>query len=103
MNCATVWYASCTATEKKDLNHVVKVAQCIVGMELPQLDTIYVKRLVKKANSIIRNNTHPSYSVLELLPSAKRFRIIKTQPNRLRNSFYPRAVTSIIPHSENRD
>ena len=34
-NCATAWYASCTAAERIDQHRVVKAAQRVVGMELP--------------------------------------------------------------------
>lgn len=36
-NCVTVCYATCRA----DLHLVVKTAQCVVGMELPHLDSMY--------------------------------------------------------------
>lgn len=94
---ATVWYASCTAAERHSLHRVVKAAQRIIRSELPGLDTIYHNRLQKKALSILRDITHPGHSMFELLPSGRRFRTIRTRTNRLRNSFYPRAVASITP------
>lgn len=96
-SCITVWYTSCTAAERKDLQRVVKAAQRIVGTELPNLDNIYKSRLQKKASSIIRDITHPGHSLFEPLPSGRRFRSIKSRTNRLKNSFFPRAVASITP------
>ncbi|XP_059843356.1 uncharacterized protein LOC132403735 [Hypanus sabinus] len=94
-NSATVWCASCTAAERQDLHRVVKAAQRIVRMELPGLDTIYSSRLRRKAIGITRDTTHPGHSLFDSLPSSKRFRTLKARTNRLRNSFYPRAVASI--------
>ncbi|XP_059829769.1 uncharacterized protein LOC132396204 isoform X1 [Hypanus sabinus] len=98
---ATVWYASCTATERQDLHCVVKAAQRFVRMELPGLDTIYSSRLRRKAISITRDTTHPGHSLFDPLPFSKRFRTLKTRTNRLRNNFDPRAVASIVPLPQN--
>ncbi|XP_072884908.1 uncharacterized protein [Hemitrygon akajei] len=72
-------------------------------MELPGLDTIYSSRLRRKAISITRDTTHPGHSLSDPLPSSKRFRTLKARTNRLRNSFYPRAVASITPLPQNND
>ena len=37
----------------------------------------------------------PGHHLFKLLPSGRRFRAIKTKTNRLRNSFYPRAVVAL--------
>lgn len=37
MTHATVWYASCSAGEMKELHRVVQTAKCIAGMELRRL------------------------------------------------------------------
>lgn len=39
-NCATVWYASCTATEHKNWHWSEKAILRIIGVELPHLDYI---------------------------------------------------------------
>ena len=40
-HCAIVWYSSCTAENSRDLTQVVKTAQRIVGIKLPELDSVY--------------------------------------------------------------
>ncbi|KAI4878460.1 hypothetical protein NFI96_024236 [Prochilodus magdalenae] len=96
-HCMIVWYSSCTVSERKDLHRVVKVAGRIIGTDLPSLDSVHTSRLKKKASSISRDATHPGHCLFDLLPSGKRYRAIRTKTNRLRNSFFPRAVVSTTP------
>ena len=88
----TAWFGSCTAVEKKALQRVVKTAQRVVGGELPPLQEIYERRCVAKAESIIKDVHHPSYSLFNALPNprpGKRYRSIGSSTTRLLNSFYP--------------
>lgn len=89
-NYTNIWFASCTAADRQDLNWVVKAAQRIVGTKLPKLNSIYSHRITKKAQTIFSDLTHPGHSLFEPFPSGKRFRTIRPKTNR--NSFYPRAV-----------
>ncbi|GAA6112005.1 RNA-directed DNA polymerase from mobile element jockey-like, partial [Tachysurus ichikawai] len=43
-NCISVWYSSCTASDHKALQRVVKTAQKIIGIELPTLENIFKRR-----------------------------------------------------------
>ncbi len=81
---------------KKDV-HVVKTAQWIIGTELPSLDTAYVSRLHTKASSIIVDHTHPGNRMFVSLPSGKRYRVLKYRTNRLKNSFFAKAVSVLTP------
>ena len=95
----TVWYGSCTALERKQLARVVRTAQGIVGCPLPDLDSIYAGRVTKRARSIATDPSHPGHRLFVPLPSGKRYRNIRTTANRLRDSFFPRAVRAITPCS----
>ncbi len=44
---------------------------------------------VRKARRIIKESSHPSHSLLSLLPSGRRLRIIRSRTSRLRDSFFP--------------
>lgn len=91
--CICVWFSSCTVAQKKALQRVVNTAQRIIGCPLPSLDDLHSARGAKKAHSIIKNTFHPAHSLFGLLPSGRRYRAIKTRTNRLKNSFYPTAIT----------
>jgi len=98
-HCITVWFTSSTIQNRRDLARIVKSAQRIVGTKLPDLDNIYASRLYRKASNIIKDSTHPGHRLFKPLPSGKRYRAIRTRTNRLRNSFFPRAVACITPPS----
>ena len=66
----TAWYNSHTKADKIALQHVVKIAQDIVGTELPSLE----------------------HHLFKFLPSGSCYRTIHTRSNRLKNSFFPKAV-----------
>ncbi|XP_073725287.1 uncharacterized protein [Misgurnus anguillicaudatus] len=54
-----LWYTSCTTQNRRDLARIVKTAQRIVGIQLPNLDTVYASHLFKRASNIIKDSTHP--------------------------------------------
>ncbi|TKS65503.1 RNA-directed DNA polymerase from mobile element jockey [Collichthys lucidus] len=92
-NCVTVWYGSCSAAERKHLQRVVKTAQRITGTPLPAIEDVQKKRCLRRARSILKDPSHPAHGLFSLLPSGRRFRSLRTRTSRLRNSFFPRAVT----------
>ena len=97
--CAGVWFWSCTAAERKSLQRVVDTAQKIIGCPpdapLPSLEKLYSLRCLRKANSILKDPTHPGHGHFKLLPSGKRYSVYPASTNRLRDSFYPRAIKTL--------
>ena len=93
--CICVWFTSCTVEQKKALQRVINTAQRIVGCPLASLEALHNARCAKKAQSIVKDTFHPGHSLFELLPSGRRYRTIKSRTNRLKNSFYPTAVTAL--------
>ena len=91
----TTWFGSTTAQNRSDLQHVIKTATKIIGCDLPTVESIYEKRLVRKAESILKDDTHPGHTLFELLPSGRRYRTISTKTERSRNTFYPCAVKAM--------
>ncbi len=93
--CICVWFSSCTVAERKALQRVVNTAQKIIGCPLPSLEDRYSSHCLRKAHNILRDPSHPGHTHFELLPSGRCYRIMKTRTNRLKNSFYPRAITAL--------
>ena len=87
----SVWYGRATKKDIDLLSTVIKNAENIVLTRLPFLNEIYLKRLAKKTNLILKHNEHPSNCYFELLPSGKRYRHFKGN-KRFINSTYPQAV-----------
>ncbi|KAI5617008.1 gastrula zinc finger protein XlCGF28.1-like, partial [Silurus asotus] len=94
-SCVTVWYGSCSAAERKALQRVVKTAQRITGTPLPAMEDIQKKRCLRRARSILKDSSHPAHRLFTLLPSGRRYRCLRTRTSRLKNSFFPRAVSLV--------
>ena len=91
-SCITLWFRSCTASNRKTLQRVGNTAERIIGASLPSLLDIYNTRLNRKALSIVGDPTHPSYFLFTLLPSERRFRSLSSGTTRLSNTFLHQAV-----------
>ncbi len=90
--CITAWFGNSTAGIRWALQRVVRTAHHILGGELPSLQDIYTRRCTRKARRIIKNSSHPSHSLLSLLPSGRRLRSIRSRTSRLRGSFFLQAI-----------
>lgn len=74
----TVWFASCTAHDRKDFVQLVRTAQRIVGSPLPDLDSRYTGHLREKASSIATDSARPAHRRCVPLPSGRRLRAVRT-------------------------
>uniref|UniRef100_A0A8C1TE37 Reverse transcriptase domain-containing protein n=1 Tax=Cyprinus carpio TaxID=7962 RepID=A0A8C1TE37_CYPCA len=90
--CISYWFCSCTVEERHNLSRIVRTAEKIIGVSLPQLQDIYTERCVQRAGGILKDCTHSFYGLFTLMQSGKRYRSIKTRKTRLLNSFLPTAV-----------
>ncbi len=97
-SCITVWYGNCSAADRKTLQQTVKQAAKIIGAPLPSILDIFLARCSSKTNSIVKDPTHPSHSLFQLLPSGRRYRSIRARSARLLNSFFPQAVRALNPN-----
>ncbi|CDQ62295.1 unnamed protein product [Oncorhynchus mykiss] len=70
-------------------------AQRITGGKLSALHDTYSTRCHRKAKKIIKDNNHPSHCLFTPLPSRRpgQYRCIKAGTERLKNSFYLKAIT----------
>ena len=98
--CIPALYGNCTAHNRRALKRVVRSAQRITGGKLPALqdtDSTHCHRKVKK---IIKDNNHPSHCLFTSLSSGRRgqYRCIKAGTERLKNSFYLKAIRLLNSH-----
>ena len=65
------------------------------GGKLPALQDTYITRCHRKAKKIIKDNNHPSHCLFPPLSSRRQgqYRCIKAGTERLKNSFYLKAIT----------
>ena len=95
LGCLSSWYGNCTGHNRKALQRTVRSAQRITGGKLPALQDTYTSQHLRKAKKIIKDNNHPShYHLFTPLPSRRRgqYRCIKAGTERLKNSFYLKAI-----------
>ena len=92
--CITAWYGNCTGHNRRALQRVVPSAQCITGGTLPAFQDTYSTRCHRTAKTIIKDNNHPRHCLFTPLSSRRRgqYRCIKTGTERLKNSFYLKAI-----------
>ncbi|KAI4896103.1 hypothetical protein NFI96_026129, partial [Prochilodus magdalenae] len=98
-NSMTAWFGNCTASDRKSLQRVVRMAEKIISVSLPTITDIYTTCCIRKANSIVDDHTHPSHTFFTLLPSGKRYRSIRALTSRLCNSFFPQPSDSLTTWS----
>ncbi|KAK1803331.1 hypothetical protein P4O66_004114 [Electrophorus voltai] len=91
----TVWFGNSTKQDRQALQRVVRSAECITHIELPDLQTIYYKRCQTKARRIVKDPTHPNNGLFSLLRSGRRFRSLKTKTERLKRSSFPQAIRAL--------
>uniref|UniRef100_A0A3B1J4C9 Reverse transcriptase domain-containing protein n=1 Tax=Astyanax mexicanus TaxID=7994 RepID=A0A3B1J4C9_ASTMX len=91
-SCITAWFGTCTVSDRKTLQRIVRTAERIIGVSLPSITDIYTTRSIRKATSIVNDPTHPSHKLFSLLPSGRRYRSIRSSTTRFCNSSYPQAI-----------
>ncbi|KAL0190088.1 hypothetical protein M9458_017187, partial [Cirrhinus mrigala] len=67
----TVWYGNCSAADRKTLQRTVNTAAKIIGAPLPSILDIFLARCSSKASSIVKDPSHPSHNLFQLLPSGR--------------------------------
>jgi hypothetical protein len=82
-------YAGLSVKNRNVLERVVKVCGKIVGERQKSLTELYESRVVRKATSILSDETHVLAKHFELLPSGRRFRVPKMSKVRKKSSFIP--------------
>ncbi len=67
---------------------VVRTAERIIGITLPNLQELYSSRVSKRTDKITLDPSHPAHSLFERLPSGRHYRALSTRTTRHRNSFF---------------
>ena len=98
--CITAWYGNCSAHNRNALQRVVRSAQRITRDKLPALQDTYCTRCHRNTKKIIKHNNHLSRCLFTPLRSRRRgqYRCIKAGTERLKNSFYLKAIRLLNSH-----
>ena len=65
--CITAWFGKCSASDRKALQRVVRMAQYITGAKLPAVQDLYTRWCQRKAQNIVKDSRHPSYRLCHLI------------------------------------
>ena len=88
------WGGILPAREKKKIDKIVKKAESTIGKKQLDVNYIYTDIVLKRANKILYDNTHPLSEELESrLNESGRLRQFDINRTRYQNSFLPKAVT----------
>jgi hypothetical protein len=91
--CIKAWYSNCTAHKCRALQRVHHQGQttCPPG---------HLQHPMSQAKKIIKDNNHPSHCLFTPLSSRRRgqFRFINAGTERLKNSFYLKAIRLLNSH-----
>ena len=54
----TTWYGSCSSSDYKAIQRVVRTAQYITGAKLPAIQDLYTRRCQRKALKMVKYSNH---------------------------------------------
>ena len=92
MGYITAWYGNCSASDRKALQRVVRMALCITGAQILAIQDLSTRRCQRKALKMVKYSSHLSHRLFSLLPHGKRYRSAKSRSKMLLNSFYPQVI-----------
>lgn len=67
-------------------NEILGVLQCT-------LTDLFNRQIIRKANAILSDSSHPLHSEFQFLPSGPRLRLSRMESNRYKHSFVPTAIS----------
>ena len=70
-------------------------AERIIGVPSPNVDSIFRTRLLKKANDIIEDHSHPANYLFKKMKSGVRYRSLSGNSKRSQTSTYASAVRQL--------
>ncbi|KAL2085072.1 hypothetical protein ACEWY4_018392 [Coilia grayii] len=89
------WYGNSTVRDCSTLQRVVRSAERTIRTPLPALQDIYPRRVLSRAQKILKDSSHPGNELLKPLKSGRRLRNHLARTERLRRSFYPQAIRTL--------
>ena len=85
------WFGALSVKDKNSLGSVVKVCSKITGVKLIDLNSLWKRRVLQKAVSII-NSEHALSNEFTLMTSGRRYLPPHRKTNRYSSSFIPSAI-----------
>ena len=93
------WFGGLSVKNKNVLERVVRVSGKVIGKEQESLSKLYERRAIQKAKAIAMDSTHVLAQHYELLPSGRRYNMIRVPTVRSRNSFVCNSIVLLNNHN----
>ncbi|KAK1787340.1 hypothetical protein P4O66_002839 [Electrophorus voltai] len=74
-----VWYGSCTVSDQKSLQRVVRTTEKIIRTSLPSVHGLYLSCCLSRASKMVKDPAHPDHGLFSLLPSGKHYHCMRCQ------------------------
>lgn len=87
----TTWYEKLRNKDKNRLNRIVKKSRKL-GADTEPLENLYQEGVLKQANKIMQDDTHPLHSCYKFLRSGRRLALPQQRTNRYKKSFVPMSI-----------
>ncbi len=87
------WFGNLNTRSKNALSRVVKMSNKILGVNQCTLSDLFHRQILRKANVIRSDSSHPLHSEFQLLPSGSRLRFPPVKSNRYKYSLIPTAIS----------
>ncbi len=93
MYCLFIVYHSLNIIDKSKLQRIIRRAKYIMhNDDIESLESLIKCKIEQFANKLEKDTTHPLSAYLELLPSGRCYRQLKTVTSRFKNSIMPTTV-----------
>ena len=93
------WFGGLSVANKNVLERVVRVSGKVIGERQCGMGELYERRVVRKGRAIAMDSSHVLAKLFDLLPSGRRYRVIKCKKQRFTKSFVNRAI--LLMNKEN--
>ena len=94
----TCWFNCLSVKDQNSLNNIVKICSKITGIQLKSIRSLWNNHAVQKAKCIMSQPDHVLSEEFTLLPSGRRYLLIRARTVRYSHSFIPAAIRLLNDH-----
>ena len=87
------WYFNLSVKNKNKLQNIVRVSSKIIGETQRDIIQFCEQHILRKARSVLANDSHALYPMFDTLPSGRSFRCLSCKINRKKLSIVPAPIS----------
>ncbi|KAJ0012409.1 hypothetical protein NQD34_016743 [Periophthalmus magnuspinnatus] len=93
--CSPCFLTMLTVKNRNSFTKITHLASKIIGLPTPSLSQLNSKAITRIAQTITQDHTHPLHRYFTLLPSGRRYRTLRCNKARFKNSLIPTAIINL--------